>query len=705
MFGDIKACDFSPDGFFFAVLGVNGQLRVFETATNTQRLITSITTDKDDQHSEHTTLDRRQRSRHINCFTWKPPTQEKKRRRAKKQADPTILAGYSTGEIGLISVNSGATQFWTPDDDDSETHKHNVTALAWHAEASAVFSLDQRGTVLKWSQDGKHSEQFLKRAVKSARSLSAGLPTADNQHTILVAGRDIYVYAVDGATELKRISAHVNPVSRLLLCTRSDVQGVFSFVSSDDNDRQINLWSLDVTEKKQQLLMAIESPAQPAAVTYSAGAKKNSALRVAVLGLNGCLYVYDGLSKVHKTPVATIRMETGDVPSKKVSIISAQFPAERNEQTIHIARGNAIDPTFEDLTLGSTAQDQLLTRDAPLELFQSVSKQQQKLFKDRAPTAKPTILGAAQVGSVQSKPSEEAIKPLSKQFANLLKETGADQLPQGYTRDGQPRSGTLIGMLMQALHSSDNALLDECLSSATERIVKATTARLPPKFVPVFFKKIVHKLEARPARGSSLLVWIRCLLMAHTSYLLTLPNLADMLKDLYGMAEARLAAFPAIARLSGRLDLLLAHADRTDQGLEDDLADVDEDIVPRAVYIEPEEDDEEEEEAGADGEDEEEDDEDEDEWEPVEVPGEDDALFDDVLGMSEMEDSDEDEDDAASGKLLGDDDEDEEDDEAEEESDDDDEEEEDDDDDEEEEEGDNAMDEDDDDDDEANDSD
>ncbi len=51
--------------------------------------------------------------------------------------------------------------------------------------------------------DGKHSEQFLKRAVKSARSLSAGLPTADNQHTILVAGRDIYVYAVDGATELK----------------------------------------------------------------------------------------------------------------------------------------------------------------------------------------------------------------------------------------------------------------------------------------------------------------------------------------------------------------------------------------------------------------------------------------------------------------------------------------------------------------------
>ena len=27
------------------------------------------------------------------------------------------------------------------------------------------------------------------------------------------------------------------------------------------------------------------------------------------------------------------------------------------------------------------------------------------------------------------------------------------------------------------------------------------------------------------------------------------------------------------------------------------------------------------------------------EWEPVEVPGEDDALFDDVLGMSEMEDS------------------------------------------------------------------
>lgn len=118
--------------------------------------------------------------------------------------------------------------------------------------------------------------------------------------------------------------------------------------------------------------------------------------------------------------------------------------------------------------------------------------------------------------------------------------------------------------------------------------MKATVARLPSKMVVPFFRKIVHKLEVRPGRGGSLLVWIRSVLASHASHLLTLPDLANVLKDLYGMAEARLNAYPAISRLSGRLDLLLAQADRSHQ-VGADLAEVDEDIVPRAVYIEPEE--------------------------------------------------------------------------------------------------------------------
>merc|ERR1712070_259102 len=264
----------------------------------------------------------------------------------------------------------------------------------------------------------------------------------------------------------------------------------------------------------------------------------------------------------------------------------------------------------------------------------------------------PTILGAAQVASVQGREHGDGI-PLGERVDSLLKSTGADKLPQGYTHDGQPKSGTLTSMLLQAIQSSDNALLDEVLSSANERIVKATVARLPSKMVVPFFRKIVHKLEVRPGRGGSLLVWIRSVLASHASHLLTLPDLANVLKDLYGMAEARLNAYPAISRLSGRLDLLLAQADRSHQ-VGADLAEVDEDIVPRAVYIEPEE----EEDANETGaEDEEGDDDDADnEWEPVEVPGEDDALFDDVLGMSEMEDSEDDGDGEGAAQASDDDD-------------------------------------------------
>lgn len=44
----------------------------------------------------------------------------------------------------------------------------------------------------------------------------------------------------------------------------------------------------------------------------------------------------------------------------------------------------------------------------------------------------------------------------------------ADGLPQGYTRDGQPKSGTLTNMLLQALNSGDQALLDEVAYFITE---------------------------------------------------------------------------------------------------------------------------------------------------------------------------------------------------------------------------------------------
>jgi len=54
-------------------------------------------------------------------------------------------------------------------------------------------------------------------------------------------------------------------------------------------------------------------------------------------------------------------------------------------------------------------------------------------------------------------------------------------------------------------------------------------------------------------------VWIRALLMVHTSHLMALPELAGVIAGLYSIVDARVSVFPQLLKLSGRLDLVLSH--------------------------------------------------------------------------------------------------------------------------------------------------
>ena len=78
-----------------------------------------------------------------------------KRKRIKKKADPQILLGYSDGSVGMISVNSGVVAPWTGDEARAK-HAGSITAMTWHTAASAVFTMDNRGCLHKWSQ-GTHT--------------------------------------------------------------------------------------------------------------------------------------------------------------------------------------------------------------------------------------------------------------------------------------------------------------------------------------------------------------------------------------------------------------------------------------------------------------------------------------------------------------------------------------------------------------------
>lgn len=96
----------------------------------------------------------------------------------------------------------------------------------------------------------------------------------------------------------------------------------------------------------------------------------------------------------------------------------------------------------------------------------------------------------------------------------------------------------------------------------------------------------------------NLCIWMRAVLMKHTSYLMSVPNLHTKLAGLYQILDQRVGVFPKLLSLSGRLELALSQVSSLHEERQ-------EASVPRTVY------DEEAEEADMEGESEEEEDEEE----------------------------------------------------------------------------------------------
>lgn len=107
--------------------------------------------------------------------------------------------------------------------------------------------------------------------------------------------------------------------------------------------------------------------------------------------------------------------------------------------------------------------------------------------------------------------------------------------------------------------------------------------------------RVVAKLEKRPSRATSLGRWIRALLSCHMGYLISVPGLPDKLALLHQLIDRRVASFPKLLELQGRLDLLLSRVKTgaASPGTTDRLGEATRVMdQPEAVYREEDEEDE-----------------------------------------------------------------------------------------------------------------
>lgn len=127
-----------------------------------------------------------------------------------------------------------------------------------------------------------------------------------------------------------------------------------------------------------------------------------------------------------------------------------------------------------------------------------------------------------------------------------------------------PKAGSLQVILSQALHNSDQALIEYCLNvgSANMNLIRHTLERLSNASVLPLLQHLIEKLQNRPSRASYLVNWIKAIFQIHTAYLLSLRNLHQLLQPLYNTIDTRLSVFKKLLKLNGRLELLLTQIQR-----------------------------------------------------------------------------------------------------------------------------------------------
>lgn len=93
---------------------------------------------------------------------------------------------------------------------------------------------------------------------------------------------------------------------------------------------------------------------------------------------------------------------------------------------------------------------------------------------------------------------------------------------------------TLTRTLTQALHSNDKQLLETCLQTADERVVKGTVEGLLQQHVVPLLDMLVERLAKGGSGGvggastdyaATIVVWIRVVLFVHAAFLMTASSM------------------------------------------------------------------------------------------------------------------------------------------------------------------------------------
>ncbi|KAL0699521.1 hypothetical protein Bca4012_055643 [Brassica carinata] len=132
-------------------------------------------------------------------------------------------------------------------------------------------------------------------------------------------------------------------------------------------------------------------------------------------------------------------------------------------------------------------------------------------------------------------------------------------------KDKPPSAASVNVLLRQALHADDRSPLLDCLYNRDEQVIANSVAKLNSAEVLNLLNSLLPILQSRGAVLACTIPWIKCLLLTHSSGIMSQESSLLALNSMYQLIESRVSTLHTTVDVSSCLDLTVDELDEEEE--------------------------------------------------------------------------------------------------------------------------------------------
>ncbi|XP_059907892.1 WD repeat-containing protein 43 [Gadus macrocephalus] len=549
-------CVFSPKSRqYLALCAQDGRLRIWNTDSKTI-------------HQEYVP------SAHLSatctCIAWGPcrtvkegPLRKKRKSEAvqvEQKAD-LLAMGTAAGTVLIYSTAKGALHCTL-----DGGHSGAVNCVDWHPQDALLYSGSDDTQIVEWDlQTGKSRCKW-----KADRAAVTSLCASPDGKLLLSAGQTIKMWDLETKEVYRKFTGHSTAITTLCFATTRppDGNGLY-FLSGAAYDRLLSVWQVRDDGKDKNSVVSFTLTDEPLHIDLYSSNSKEEAMRLAVVCKDGQLHLFEhflnGPCKKPLSPSCTVQMSGVEDSPVPIPLLATALGSD--SCSVMLAYGNHLQPVMERVEVNSSERHICLTRDVKTTLSLSVdanvSKVKTPLVNTKSKVLVPGLPGHQAPITMTSLGSEKRKlggKTTEMSIEERLEEIDLSTVSAQKGRvKGLPslQMDNFAVLLVQGLESQDAEILNKVFQNKKEMQIKKTVARLPLPAVLPLVNQITKRLQGHPLAALLMVRWLKAVLVQHTSYLSSLPDLVNQLGVLYHMIESRVKMFHRLNKLNGKLLLLI----------------------------------------------------------------------------------------------------------------------------------------------------